>query len=70
MNRIILACLFTAISAPALAHPGEHHDVSGWSEAVQHLVTSPFHVALLAGSLAAGFGFFRLVRNLKKSKAW
>lgn len=69
MNRIILACLLTTVSAPVMAHPGDHHDFSGWSGTLQHFVESPFHAALLAGSLAVGFGLFKLVRNLKRHKA-
>ncbi|MEO1112366.1 MAG: hypothetical protein AAFY05_08540 [Pseudomonadota bacterium] len=65
MKHLITTAALTALASPALAHPGDHHDVSGWSEAVQHLLSSPFHLALVAGAIVLGFGLLR-VRAAKR----
>ncbi len=64
MNHLTIALPAALFSAPALAHPGSHHDVPGWQEAVVHLLGSPFHAGLLAGAvLCAGAGLVLLNRG-------
>lgn len=60
MKHLITTAVLTALASPALAHPGDHHEISGWSGAVQHLLSSPFHLALAAGAIVLGFGLLKL----------
>ncbi|MBO6892732.1 MAG: hypothetical protein JJ866_12390 [Roseibium sp.] len=48
MRLATTLALLAAMSAPALAHPGSHSDVTGLSAAVQHFLSSPFHIGIVA----------------------
>lgn len=48
MRLATAMALLAAMSAPALAHPGSHGEFAGKGTAVQHFVSSPFHIAMIA----------------------
>lgn len=50
--RALPLILLTLVTAPALAHPGEHH--ANLLATLWHLLSQPDHLALLA--LAVGIG--------------
>lgn len=68
MKRLMTTAALTALATPALAHPGDHHEVSGWAEAVQHLLGSPFHLALVAGAIVLGFGVLKVRGSRRQVK--
>ncbi|WP_306144001.1 hypothetical protein [Roseibium sp. MMSF_3412] len=68
MKHLVTATALSLIASPALAHPGDHHEVSGWSEAVQHLLSSPFHLALVAGAIVLGFGLLKVRSSRRRSQ--
>jgi len=68
MKHLIITAALTAFASPALAHPGDHHEVSGWSSAVQHLLGSPFHLALVAGAIVLGFGVLKLRASKRQAR--
>ena len=45
--------VFTALSTNALAHAGEHHDVTGLNTFLEHLLGSPFHMAVFGAAIVA-----------------
>ncbi|WP_434051827.1 MAG: hypothetical protein RDA78_21520 [Roseibium sp.] len=67
MKQLITTAALTALASPALAHPGDHHEVSGWFEFVQHLLGSPFHLALVAGAIVLGFGIFKVHSSKRRA---
>ena len=59
MKRPIALFIMLAVTSPAFAQAGDHHGFDLWA-ALAHLLTQPFHVAMLvvafgAGLLLAGF---------------
>ncbi|WP_305985651.1 hypothetical protein [Roseibium sp. MMSF_3544] len=71
MRSFLVAAAVAATSSPALAHPGNHHEMSGWGEAVAHFFGSPFHAALVLGAIATGAivaGVWRVSRRTGKAK--
>jgi hypothetical protein len=52
--RTTLFTLVALVAAPALAHPGTHH--LSLFETLQHLLSEPYHLVLLALALAVGVG--------------
>jgi hydrogenase/urease accessory protein HupE len=69
-----LIALLTALpltltaSAPALAHPGEHHGDVG--STLLHLMSEPDHIALLvAAALAGGLGALWMRRRAARSRS-
>lgn len=62
-SRIAVAAVIAASPASAFAHAGAHDAVPGGI--VQHMLTSPFHLGIVAVSIAlAVFGPKRLLRPL------
>jgi hydrogenase/urease accessory protein HupE len=51
MSRLLLLGL-AALTGPALAHPGTHHDA--WMATLLHLLSEPDHLALALGAVVAG----------------
>ena len=68
MKPLILAAALALIASPALAHPGDHSEVAGPLDALAHLGTSPFHIALALGALLAGGAAVMTARRLKARK--
>jgi len=56
MKRVFVGTLLAIAPVPAFAHPGDHHAFADWQSAVQHLLGSPFHAALLLGATALACG--------------
>lgn len=52
-------------SGSALAHSGEHV-VSGFTDAVSHMLTEPFHLGMIAAALVVGIGAFRMWKKSKQ----
>lgn len=68
MIRLFSFLALTAVSTPAFAHAGSHEHLTGWAAAVQHLVSSPFHGAmLLAGAACAAFVLSKLQKGVRKA---
>ncbi|MEM8702573.1 MAG: hypothetical protein AAGF82_12180 [Pseudomonadota bacterium] len=67
MKHLITTAALSLIASPALAHPGDHHEMSGWSDAVHHLLSSPFHLALAVGAIVLGFSFVKVARGRRKA---
>lgn len=65
MKHLAAAAALTLLASPALAHPGDHAELTGLPEAMRHLFGSPLHAALLLG---LGVAVFALVKGLKKRK--
>lgn len=65
MKHLITTAAFSLIASPALAHQGDHHEMTGWADAALHLLQSPFHLALVAGAIVLGFGLLK-VRSSKR----
>ncbi len=53
LKLVLLALGGSLLATPALAHPG-HHDMIAPQNVVEHLLSSPFHLALMALSLIGG----------------
>ena len=65
MRLITPLILITAINTPALAHPGFHADLAAPGSAVQHFLSSPFHLAMIAIVLLALGVLANGIRNRK-----
>jgi ABC-type thiamin/hydroxymethylpyrimidine transport system permease subunit len=66
-NSMIALLTLTSLLAAgsALAHSGEHV-VSGFTAAVSHLLTEPFHLGMIAAALVAGIGAFVIWKKSKQ----
>lgn len=69
MKHLSLAAAVTAVSTPALAHPGDHHEIVGVTETVGHFLGTPFHLALLLGAVVVGFLCVRAVRSARNKNS-
>lgn len=52
MKCYLTAPLFLLTASPALAHPGAHDNMVTATSTLEHVLQSPFHIALLLGGLA------------------
>jgi len=52
-------------SGSALAHAGEHV-VSGFTAALSHMLTEPFHLGMIAAALVVGIVAFRMWKKSKQ----
>lgn len=68
MKRMVTTAALTALASPALAHPGDHHELTGWADALYHLLGSPFHLALVAGAIVLGFGVLKVRGSRRQAK--
>lgn len=62
MKFSVFALVSFALSSPALAHAGDHQHFDLLA-ALKHLVSEPFHVALVVAAVAAAFLVMRLRRR-------
>ena len=69
MKHLNLALAASALSTPAFAHPGDHHEVTGVTETVGHFLGTPFHLALLLGAVVVGFLCVRAVKSARNKNS-
>ncbi|THD62361.1 hypothetical protein [Phenylobacterium sp.] len=51
LARAVLAALLATIPATALAHPGDHSNMT-LAQAAQHMLTQPDHLSMIALAVA------------------
>ena len=66
MKTLLTATALILAPTIASAHPGQHDEITGWDAAVQHLLGSPFHLALVAGAIMAA-GLAVIVMKKRRS---
>jgi len=67
MKQLLVVLALLAASPPALAHAGDHHHFDLWA-ALSHLLTQPFHVAMIVAAVGAGVFLAARYRRGKVTK--
>ncbi len=73
MNRTALfaaVCLFSMLTAAAIAHPGHEPLAEGTTASLEHLLSSPYHLLMLLAAVAIPAGLAAwLLRSARRTQS-
>lgn len=68
MKKIAYMLPIAAAPGTALAHPGNHNHMTSFTQAVDHLMRSPFHAGLSVLALGATVYGIQALRKRQKAR--